>query len=232
VRISSACCWDQSAIWLVKPADIHSEWRQTVLHPRRHGRVHGPGDQPIPFQGAERLRQHLLRDALREPTQLAEAHRPLVPTGIPVRAWSGGTASRRSPLAWTSRALSRTQRIPSGQVTPSSAVCSRRSRPPRRPDRQAARRSCAGHRPRREAPVPRELGVDEPIDYTSTDFVTAARDIDVRFGFTPSGPDLARIAASGFVSFWARKPSPRPGEFHPVVGFFTRRANLRPCDHL
>src|SRR5207245_2953707 len=46
-----------------QPSGLDPERCQAVLHSRRNGRVDGAADQPVAFQGAERLGQHLLRDA-------------------------------------------------------------------------------------------------------------------------------------------------------------------------
>jgi hypothetical protein len=46
-----------------------------VVHPRRHHRVHGPADDPVPFQAAQGDRQHPLADPVHAAEQCGEALR-------------------------------------------------------------------------------------------------------------------------------------------------------------
>src|SRR5262249_36551974 len=55
---------------------IASERGQAIFDPRRNGGEDGAGDQPVPFEPAQRQRQHALRNAANRPAQFVKAQRP------------------------------------------------------------------------------------------------------------------------------------------------------------
>jgi NADPH:quinone reductase-like Zn-dependent oxidoreductase len=61
-------------------AGFDAQRGEGVLDPDGDGRIEGAGDQAVTLQGAQRLGQHLLGDAVEEPAELVEAQRAVEAT--------------------------------------------------------------------------------------------------------------------------------------------------------